>query len=110
MGQFFLVTWVRFSEDIKKHHMYKLVLFGCSHGGREKPAGLHRNLRSAHVLATNLEYPSGEEETNWLVKQYHRLLVWDLMKNPTLTRILEKIMNPIMGKSVVMYFRKEATS
>ena len=49
-------------------------------------------------------------DTNWLVKQYHRLLVWDLMENPALTRILEKSMNPIMGKSVVMYFRKEARS
>jgi hypothetical protein len=36
--------------------------------------------------------------------------VWDLMKNPALTRILEKSMNPIMGKSVVMYFRKQAAS
>jgi hypothetical protein len=44
---------------------------------------------------------------NWLVKQYHRLLVWDLMEAPALTRELEKAMNPVMGKSVVMYFRKE---
>ena len=50
------------------------------------------------------------QDTNWLIKQYHRLLVWDLMKNPALTRILEKSMNPIMGKSVVMYFRKQAGS
>ena len=50
------------------------------------------------------------QDTNWLVKQYHRLLVWDLMKNPALTRILEKSMNPIMGKSVVMYFRKESAA
>lgn len=50
------------------------------------------------------------QETNWLVKQYHRLLVWDLLENPPFTRILEKTMNPIMGKSVVMYFRKEAAS
>jgi ubiquinone/menaquinone biosynthesis C-methylase UbiE len=49
-------------------------------------------------------------DTNWLVKQYHRLLVWDLMENPALTRILERSMNPIMGKSVVMYFRKGAAS
>jgi ubiquinone/menaquinone biosynthesis C-methylase UbiE len=48
------------------------------------------------------------QDTNWLVKQYHRLLVWDMMENPSFTRILEKSMNPIMGKSVVMYFRKEA--
>ncbi len=50
------------------------------------------------------------QESNWLVKQYHRLLVWDLLESPALTRILEKSMNPIMGKSVVMYFRKEAIS
>ena len=49
-------------------------------------------------------------DSNWLVAQYHRLLVWDLMENPALTRILEKCMNPIVGKSVVMYFRKEASA
>lgn len=48
------------------------------------------------------------QDSNWLVMHYHRLLVWDLMENPALTRILEKCMNPFMGKSVVMYFRKGA--
>jgi SAM-dependent methyltransferase len=48
-----------------------------------------------------------DQDSNWLIAQYHRLLVWDLMERPALTRILEKCMNPIMGKSVVMYFRKE---
>ena len=50
------------------------------------------------------------QDSNWLVAQYHRLLVWDLMENPALTRVLEKCMNPVMGKSVVMYFRKETVS
>jgi ubiquinone/menaquinone biosynthesis C-methylase UbiE len=47
-------------------------------------------------------------ESNWLVRQYHRFLVWDLMDRPALTRTLESILNPLMGKSVVMYFRKGA--
>ena len=47
------------------------------------------------------------QERNPLIKLYHRVLVWDLMKKPWLTQTLEKILNPIMGKSVVMYFRKE---
>ena len=47
------------------------------------------------------------QDQNWLVRQYHRLLVWDLMEAPVLTRTTEKLMNPVMGKSVVMYFRKE---
>ncbi len=51
-----------------------------------------------------------EGDDHWLVRQYHRLLVWDLMERPALTRVLEKLMNPVMGKSVVMYFRKGATA
>jgi len=39
-----------------------------------------------------------------LVKLYHRLLVWDLMDKPLTTRILDKVLNPLIGKSVVMYF------
>ena len=48
------------------------------------------------------------QDSNWLVRQYHRLLVWDLMDRPWFTRTLEKLLNPVMGKSVVMYFRKGA--
>jgi ubiquinone/menaquinone biosynthesis C-methylase UbiE len=51
-----------------------------------------------------------ERDDHWLVRQYHRLLVWDLMERPPLTRVLEKLMNPVMGKSVVMYFRKGAAA
>lgn len=40
----------------------------------------------------------------WPVRLYHRLLVWDLMKKPRLTRFLEWLMNPLWGKSTVMYF------
>lgn len=38
------------------------------------------------------------------VKFYHRFLVWDILQQPRLTRWLDKILNPVMGKSVVMYF------
>jgi len=41
-----------------------------------------------------------------LVRWYHKLLVWDLMKRPWLTRALEWMLNPVMGKSVVMYFER----
>jgi 2-polyprenyl-3-methyl-5-hydroxy-6-metoxy-1,4-benzoquinol methylase len=43
-----------------------------------------------------------------VVRWYHKLLVWDLMEKPKVTRWLEKLLNPIMGKSIVLYFRKEA--
>lgn len=47
-------------------------------------------------------------DNNWLLRLYHRLLVWDLMARPRLTRTLERCLNPLLGKSVVMYFRNEA--
>ncbi|TXS93815.1 class I SAM-dependent methyltransferase [Parahaliea maris] len=48
------------------------------------------------------------QDSNWLIRQYHRLLVWDLMDQPAFTRMLERLLNPVLGKSVVMYYRKEA--
>jgi len=41
-----------------------------------------------------------------LVSLYHRLLVWDLMKKPRLTAFIDNLLNPILGKSLVLYFRK----
>ena len=45
-------------------------------------------------------------ETSYIVKLYHRLLVWDLMKRPLFTKILEAILQPLIGKSLVIYFKK----
>ncbi|MBU2551975.1 MAG: methyltransferase domain-containing protein [Proteobacteria bacterium] len=42
-----------------------------------------------------------------LVNLYHRLLVWDMMKRPKATRAAEEFLNPLIGKSVVLYFRKD---
>ena len=41
-----------------------------------------------------------------LVRGYHQLLVWDMMKAPAATRIAEKALNPLIGKSVALYFTK----
>ncbi|MFH1984927.1 MAG: methyltransferase domain-containing protein [Pseudomonadota bacterium] len=42
------------------------------------------------------------------VKLYHRLLTWDMMKKPAITRWTERLLNPVMGKSLVVYGRKPA--
>jgi SAM-dependent methyltransferase len=41
-----------------------------------------------------------------MVKAYHRLLVWDMMRGPWPTRLAERVLNPLIGKSVVVYLRK----
>jgi SAM-dependent methyltransferase len=41
-----------------------------------------------------------------LAKAYHRLLVWDIMKRPLVLRAADRVLNPLVGKSMVLYFRK----
>jgi len=41
------------------------------------------------------------------VNLYHRFLVWDIMQQPWLTKFLDRILNPVLGKSLVLYLRKE---
>ncbi|SOJ55606.1 Demethylmenaquinone methyltransferase [Mycobacterium simulans] len=41
-----------------------------------------------------------------VVAAYHRLLVWDLMQRPKITQVAESLLNPLVGKSVAMYFTK----
>jgi SAM-dependent methyltransferase len=38
-----------------------------------------------------------------LVRAYHRLLVWDIVTASPLTRIPDRLLNPIIGKSLVVY-------
>jgi SAM-dependent methyltransferase len=41
-----------------------------------------------------------------LASAYHRLLVWDIMRGPAVTRLADKALNPLIGKSVVVYAAK----
>jgi len=41
-----------------------------------------------------------------LVRLYHRFLVWDIMKKPFLTRVLDRVLNPVIAKSIVVYLQK----
>lgn len=40
------------------------------------------------------------------VRLYHRLLVWDIECRPRLTRWLERLLDPLIGKSLVLYLDK----
>lgn len=40
------------------------------------------------------------------VRAYHRLLEWDIVKRPRLTRTVERALNPVLGKSLVLYAAK----
>jgi ubiquinone/menaquinone biosynthesis C-methylase UbiE len=42
------------------------------------------------------------------VRSYHRVLVWDITAGTPFTRVPEALLNPVLGKSVVVYARKAA--
>ena len=47
-----------------------------------------------------------EREDQPLVRAYRRLLVWDITAGRPLTRWTEALLNPVLGKSIVVYARK----
>ncbi len=70
-----------------------------------EPLGQHH----AHALHSPywwLKCAVGVTRENALTRAYHRLLVWDMMAAPRLTRTTERLLNPVLDKSLVLYFRK----
>ncbi|NIA10054.1 MAG: hypothetical protein GWP10_10085 [Nitrospiraceae bacterium] len=50
---------------------------------------------------------AGLDRTDFFpVKLYHKFLVWDIMKKPFITKLIDRLLNPLMGKSLVVYCRK----
>jgi SAM-dependent methyltransferase len=77
-------------------------------------AGLE-SLGSHHAHALHSPYwwlkcASGVDRDNPLTDGYHRLLVWDMMRHPWLTQTAERLLNPVLGKSLVLYLRKPGAS
>ena len=44
-----------------------------------------------------------DDEGAWPVRQYHRFLVWDIVRRPRAVRLLEAALDPVIGKSLVVY-------
>jgi SAM-dependent methyltransferase len=47
-----------------------------------------------------------ENEDNPLVKAYLKFLTWDIFKAPKATRLADQVLNPVLGKSLVVYADK----
>ena len=50
--------------------------------------------------------PNEPVENNRLTALYNRFLTWDIMKQPTITRLTDQALNPVLGKSLVVYATK----
>ena len=82
--------------------------------------GLSKLLESDGASCRHIEYRHGLHSPYWwlkclvghknerfpLVKAYRKFLEWDIIKRPPLIRTLERILNPLIGKSIVFYLKK----
>jgi len=80
----------------------KLAAAGLRVGGHHHAHGLHSPywwLKCAVGV---------HDDGHPLARAYHRLLVWDISRRPAVTRLAERAMNPLIGKSLVVYAEKPA--
>ncbi len=78
----------------------KLENAGLDYVGKDYAHGLHAPywwIKCA-VGVRNDDHP--------LAKAYHRLLVWEIMKQPRALQVAARVLDPLIGKSLVLYLRK----
>lgn len=85
---------------------------------------LERRLSSAGLVPTGFHHAHGLHSPYWwlrclvgpsndthpAVAAYHKVLVWDIVKAPLVTRGADRALNPFIGKSLVVYLTKPAAA
>ena len=67
----------------------------------------HHHAHSLHSPYWWLKCAVGVDNADhFLPRTYHRLLVWDITVRPWSTRTAERLLNPLLGKSLVLYLAK----
>jgi SAM-dependent methyltransferase len=74
-----------------------------------RPGDSH-HAHALHAPFWWLKCAVGVDRDTALVRAYHRLLVWDLTERPWLTRAAERVLDPLFGKSLVVYADKSAVA
>jgi SAM-dependent methyltransferase len=82
----------------------RLESCGLSPVGHHYAHGLH----SPYWWLRCLVGPS--DDANRAVAAYHRLLVWEIVKRPRTTRAAARVLDPLIGKSLVVYLRKPGSA
>ncbi len=73
--------------------------------------GGHHHAHALHSPYWWLKCAVGvHEDGHRLASAYHRLLVWDIMRKPAITRLADRALNPMIGKSLVVYASKPAVA
>jgi SAM-dependent methyltransferase len=110
-----LVTWAISDEYHSKPGGHVRIYRRSSLVSRLDSAGLYR-YASHHSHALHSPYwwlraaVGVDDEDHPLVRAYHRVLVWDIISGHPLTRVPDSLLNPIMGKSAVVYALRTPSS
>jgi SAM-dependent methyltransferase len=83
-------------EELRKN----IEMAGVTYRGSHFAHSLH----SPYWWLKCLVGPTREDSA--AVNLYHRFLTWDIMEKPWITQFMDRLLNPLMGKSVVLYFKK----
>jgi hypothetical protein len=80
----------------------KLAVAGLTVGG-------HHHAHALHSPYWWVKCAVGvHDDDHPLARAYHRLLVWDIMSAPKVTRLADRALNPVLGKSLVVYATRPA--
>jgi SAM-dependent methyltransferase len=111
-----LVCWAISSE-------YHAPLSKGGHVRIYRKGQLESRLRDAGLVVTGSHHAHALHSPYWwlrctvgldkadnhpLVRKYHDLLVKDMTEAPWYTRVPEKVLQPVLGKSLIVYARKSA--
>jgi SAM-dependent methyltransferase len=67
----------------------------------------HHHAHALHAPYWWLKCAVGvHDDDHPLARAYHRLLVWEIMNNPPIMRLADRALNPLIGKSIVIYVAK----
>ena len=82
----------------------KLARAGLQVGG-------HHHAHALHSPYWWLKCAVGvHDDDHPLASAYHKLLVWDIMRKPAVTQLADRALNPLIGKSLVVYATKPAAA
>ena len=69
--------------------------------------GDHHHAHALHSPYWWLKCAVGvHDDEHPLSATYHKLLVWDIMRKPAVTQLADRALNPLIGKSLVVYASK----
>ena len=69
--------------------------------------GGHHHAHALHSPYWWLKCAVGvHDDDHPVASAYHKLLVWDIMRKPAVTQLADRALNPLIGKSLVVYATK----